>query len=233
MLQKKIDTYVPETTYAPFIHSLIREKARVNSYSMVHSIQTTLGMSAYEQVSKIIADSKFTSCQIQWKSNLKIAKKRVEKINEIIDEIVNGTRKPNRLKEEKEILSIPNENQIEKKDGQIVDVYISDGEDDYYFDIKTVKPNKANFISHKRLLLTWIARADKSITSAIVFPYNPYHPKKYHRIGYDFMSRNDVLVGSEYWNLLGGKGCYEEILELFETAGKSKWSQLQKKIDGL
>ena len=35
----------------------------------------------------------------------------------------------------------------------------------YYIDIKTVGPNKAGFLDHKRLTLTWIARANKKIHS--------------------------------------------------------------------
>ena len=233
VLDKKIKKYKPETDYAPFINSLIRDKLKLNSYSIIHSIQTSLGMSMHEQVSKIIALTKFNEAHTQWHSEIMVAKKRVTKIEEILTQVTNGTRKPNRLTEQDEILSIKNDGLVKKKAESIVDVYLRRGDDEFYFDIKTVKPNKPGFISHKQRILTWIARANKPITSAIVFPYNPYHPKPYKRIGFDIISPDDVMIGEDYWDFLGGKGCYEEVLDLYEEVGKSMWSKIEAKIDGV
>ena len=231
VLDKKIEKYKPETDYAPFINSLIRDKSKLNSYSIIHSIQTSLGMSMHEQVSKIIALTKFDEAHTQWPSDIMVAKKRVTKIEEILTQVTNGTRKPNRLTEQDEILSIKNDDLVKKKTESIVDVYLRRGDDEFYFDIKTVKPNKTGFNSHKKRILTWIARANKPITSAIVFPYNPYHPKPYKRIGFDIMSPDDVMIGKDYWDFLGGKGCYEEVLDLYEQVGKSVWTKLKEKIE--
>mgnify|MGYP006161976277 CR=1 FL=1 len=236
MMIDKLKKYHPETKYSPFITSLVRDKKRVNSYSFIHSLQTSLGMSAYEQISKIIAESKGHLCITQWKSPPMVDRKRLEKIDQILTEIGNKTRLPNRAQEEKEILSIPNVDEIEKtnkKDGQTVDVYIKTNKNEFYFDIKTVKPNKSGFLNHKRLILTWIARANKHITSAIVFPYNPYYPKKYSRVGFDQFSKDDVFIGEDYWNLLGGKGCYSQILNAFDIAGNESWEKVQAKLDSL
>jgi hypothetical protein len=236
MMIDKLKKYNPETKYSPFITSLVRDEKRVNSYSFIHSLQTSLGMSAYEQISKIIVESKGHICHTQWKSPSRVDKKRLEKIDQIITEIGNKTRLPNRKQEEKEILSIPNIETIEKtkkKDGQIVDVYIKMNKNEFYFDIKTVKPNKPGFLSHKRLILTWIARANKHITSAIVFPYNPYHPEKYSRIGFNQLSKEDAFIGQDYWDLIGGEGCYPQILNAFDIAGKESWEKIQTKLDNI
>ena len=231
VLDDKIKKYEPETDYAPFIKSLIRDKPKLNSYSIIHSIQTSLGMSMHEQVSKIIALTKFDEAHTQWHSEIMVAKKRITKIEEILTQITNGARKPNRLTEQDEILSIKNDDLVRKKAESIVDVYLRRGDDEFYFDIKTVKPNKPGFISHKQRILTWIARANKPIHSAIVFPYNPYHPKPYKRIGFDIMSPDDVMIGKDYWDFLGGKGCYEEVLDLYEQVGKDMWTKLKEKIE--
>ena len=231
VLDKKIEKYKPETDYAPFINSLIRDKPKLNSYSIIHSIQTSLGMSMHEQVSKIIALTKFDEAHTQWPSDIMVAKKRVTKIEEILTQVTNGTRKPNRLTEQDEILSIKNDDLVKKKTESIVDVYLRRNNDEFYFDIKTVKPNKTGFNSHKKRILTWIARANKPITSAIVFPYNPYHPKAYKGIGFDIMSPDDVMIGKDYWDFLGGKGCYEEVLDLYEQVGKIMWAKLKERIE--
>jgi hypothetical protein len=234
VLEKKIKKYEPETDYAPFINSLIRDKPKLNSYSIIHSIQTSLGMSMHEQVSKRIAQygNKFDEAETQWDSEIMVSRKRVAKIDEILRQVTNGTRKPNRQTEQDEILAIDNDDLVAQKSEMRVDVYLRRGNDEFYFDIKTVKPNKPGFSSHKKRILTWIARANKPIHSAIVFPYNPYHPEPYHRgVGYEIMSPDDVMIGKDYWDFLGGKGCYEEVLDLYEQVGKNMWTKLKEKIE--
>ena len=233
VLDDKIKKYEPETDYAPFINSLIRDKPKLNSYSIIHSIQTSLGMSMHEQVSKRIAQygNKFDEAETQKDAEIMVSRKRVAKIDEILRQVTNGTRKPNRQTEQDEILAIDNDDLVAQKSEMRVDVYLRRGNDEFYFDIKTVKPNKTGFNSHKKRILTWIARANKPITSAIVFPYNPYHPKPYKRIGFDIMSPDDVMIGKDYWDFLGGKGCYEEVLDLYEQVGKNMWTKLKEKIE--
>ena len=41
---------------------------------------------------------------------------------------------------------------------------------------------------------------------------------------------NDFLVGEEYWDLLGGKGTYDDLLLIIEAAGKKYRPQIQQKI---
>ena len=242
VLEKKIKKYKPETDYAPFINSLIRDKPKLNSYSIIHSIQTSLGMSMHEQVSKRIAQygNKFDEAETQWKSEIMVSRKRVTKIDEILTQITNRTRKPNRRTEQDEILSIKNDDLVEKKAERIVDLYLKRGDDEFYFDVKTVKPTVNGFSGHKQKILTWIARANKPIHSAIAFPYNPYwrknkdgsfHPEPYNRAGFSTMSREDVMIGKDYWDFLGGKGCYEEVLDLYEQVGKDMWTKLKEKIE--
>jgi len=242
VLEKKIKKYKPETDYAPFINSLIRDKPKLNSYSIIHSIQTSLGMSMHEQVSKRIAQygNKFDEAETQWDSEIMISRKRVAKIDEILRQVTNGTRKPNRQTEQDEILAIDNDDLVAQKSEIRVDLYLRRGDDEYYFDIKTVKPTVNGFSGHKQKILTWIARANKPIHSAIVFPYNPYwsknkdgsfHPEPYDRAGFRTMSSDDVMIGKDYWDFLGGKGCYEEVLDLYEQVGKNMWTKLKEKIE--
>ena len=60
LLEKKIEDklkrYARETSSMPFLTRLIQDSEKVAAYSFIHSIATTLGMSIYEDVSKIIAE---------------------------------------------------------------------------------------------------------------------------------------------------------------------------------
>jgi type II restriction enzyme len=110
-------------------------------------------------------------------------------------------------------------------------VYLKRGNREYYIDIKTVKPNKSSFKTHKTKLLEWVARANNPITSFIAIPYNPYYPKRYTRIGMvNYMDKSDIKIGSEYWDFIGGKYCYRDLMRIFDIVGKKYWSETRKKI---
>ena len=108
-----------------------------------------------------------------------------------------------------------------------VDLFIeSYSGDKYLFDLKTAKPNISNFKDFKRTLLEWIgielANNPKSkVHSLIAIPYNPYEPEPYQRWTLKGMLDFDkeLKVAEEFWDFLGGKGAYEDLLDCFEQAG--------------
>lgn len=103
---------------------------------------------------------------------------------------------------------------------------------EYYFEIKTVKPNIDVFEKSKTKLLEWVARRRKKIIVFLAFPYNPYHPKPYYRFTEVSMMdiRNDFLVGNEYWDFIGGKNTFPELLEVFNEVGKAFKVRLERKF---
>ena len=81
-------------------------------------------------------------------------------------------------------------------------------------------------------MLTWIARADKRIHPIIAVPYNPYRPKPYKKVGSDAMQVGvDLLVGRDFWDLVGGDGFFDELANLFREEGTWYWSRLERKLD--
>ena len=96
----------------------------------------------------------------------------------------------------------------------------------YLIDLKTAKPNKGDFISFKRNFLEWIAsilytNPNAKVTAFLGIPYNPYYPKPYARwtLAGMFDLKNELKVGEEYWDFIGGYGAYNELLDIFETVG--------------
>ncbi len=105
----------------------------------------------------------------------------------------------------------------------------------YLFDLKTAKPNASGFKDHKRTLLEWRAitfaqNPQADIKSLIAIPYNPYEPKPYERWTMKGMLdlQKELKVANEFWDFLGGKGAYEDILDCFERVG----IELRPEIDG-
>jgi len=89
-------------------------------------------------------------------------------------------------------------------------------------------------------MLDWIAmrgseKPKANVKTIVAIPYNPYEPKPYERWTLQglFDLRQEVLVGPEFWDLLGGKGTYEDLLKVFEQAGLELSNEIDKKMKGL
>lgn len=95
-----------------------------------------------------------------------------------------------------------------------------------------MRPNRDVFTKSKTKLLEWVARRRSPIKVFLAFPYNPYHPQPYER----FTERGvlekgkEFLIGNEYWDFLGGKNTFEELLALFSDVGKKFKEKIQSKI---
>ena len=211
------------------IHTIPEKDRRM--YSGIQSLLTTFGQSFYEDMAISIASVNSDKVERFWKSNQMVSKDRIAKINDIVNNLANNISTPNRINEIKEILDVPNKNLTRVDDGMIVDVYVKRGNKEYYFEIKTVGPNIRGFRSHKEQILTWVARADKDIHASLVLPYNPFHPNPYHRPGSQILDLGeDLLVGKDFWDILGGKGCYEDVEDAFRRIGGKYWKKLSEKF---
>jgi len=62
---------------------------------------------------------------------------------------------------------------------------------------------------------------DVNVHTLISIPYNPYEPKPYQRWTMAGMLdlEEELMVAEDFWNFLGGKGVYIELLDCFEEAG--------------
>lgn len=59
------------------------------------------------------------------------------------------------------------------------------------------------------------------INTLIAIPYNPYEPKPYSRWTMAGMLDLDkeLKVAEEFWDFIGGKGSYNDLLACFERVG--------------
>ena len=228
-IKGKLKNYSRETSSMPFLAKIVQDDEKVAAYSFIHSIATMLGMSIYEDVAKIIAEPSCeeTATKIKTDGALSSAQKSV--IESIVNELRNGTRKVDKERETNEVLKASTIGGKPQKDGNEADFYMKRKGIEYYFEIKTVKPNIDVFSKSKVKLLEWVARKRKTVKTFVAFPYNPYHPEPYSRFTEQGVLEKGVefLVGNEFWDFLGGKNTYQELLQIFDDVGK----ELKKDID--
>lgn len=153
-IRKKLEVYNPETNSMPFQYRLLG-KDRMALFSFIHSINTMLGTSIFEQVGELIAKPHAKRAIGQYKEfEGYVSSEVVLAIDTIMRELRAASRKPNKPQETEEVLVAVPKGDKGKKIKKRVDLFveIKDGTE-YYFELKTAKPNINEFTGIKKQLL--------------------------------------------------------------------------------
>lgn len=225
-LIKKLNTYNPEPAVMPF-HTRLLGNDRLALYSFIHFLNTNFGTTIFEPVAVTLASSRFRVAESKTIAGTKISAGAQLIIQNIMDELTAGSKRPDKQNEIESIRRVCQEGEMKAVKPTRVDVYLESNEDDIYlFDIKTAKPNKGGFKEFKRTLLEWTAvvlsqNPNAKINTLIAIPYNPYAPERYSRWTMaGMLDLNDELkVAAEFWDFLGGEGAYDDLLRCFERVG--------------
>lgn len=225
-IRNRFETYNPEPAVMPF-HTRLLGKDRLALYSFIHSLNTNFGTTIFEPVAVALASTHFKVAEKQTKSGTLISIKAQFEIQKIMDNLTSATTKPNKEKEIEIIRKVCQAGEMRAIKLTKVDVYLESNDNEIYLiDIKTAKPNKGDFKEFKRTLLEWAAvvlaeNPKAKINTLIAIPYNPYEPKPYSRWTMAGMLDLDkeLKVAEEFWDFLGGKGAYNNLLGCFERVG--------------
>ncbi len=239
-IREKLESYSPEDSYKPF-HDNLLGKDKMTLYSIIQSINTTLGMSIYESIAYDIAGGYFESmeCQKQLVGNFTdLAQKE---INRIRNELSHGNASPNHAREVERLRSVCQIGEVVNKKLTRIDLYLERQGDCFAIDIKTAKPNRDGFAKQKEKMLEWTAsflyeNPQANIRTVTAIPYNPSYPREYNRwtlSGIIDLSQNgELLVAEEFWNFLaGGEEIYEQLLECFFIAGRNLEWEIDKFVN--
>jgi type II restriction enzyme len=232
-IKDKLNTYDRETTAMPFHIRLFGEN-RLATYSFIHSCNTMLGQSIFEQIGELIAKPHFEIAKAQYtKFKGSISDDALLIIDHIMSDLKTADREVNKKEEIKQILS---KQKGSKELISRVDLYLKDKQGkEYFFELKTAKPNISEFTSVKRKLLEWVAMSGKEVSTMVCIPYNPYHPQPYQRWTLKglFDLKEEILVGKEFWDFLGGENTFKDLLSIFEDVGKEIYHEIESKIKNI
>lgn len=225
-LRHKFQNYKPEPASMPF-HTRLLGKDRIALYSFIHSLNTNFGTSIFEPVGLALAQKNFKMATAQAIAGKQISSIAQNEIQKIIDGLVTASTTPNKNEEIKRIRKVCQSGEMITVKPTRVDLMFESKEGAYYlFDIKTAKPNAGGFKEFKRTLLEWVAiilanKPDAEVNTFIAIPYNPYEPEPYTRWTMRGMLdlENELKVADEFWDFLGGKGTYKDLLDCFERVG--------------
>jgi hypothetical protein len=236
-VRSKLSLYEPETGNAPFHYRLLGQD-RYAIFSFIQSMNTTFGMSIWEQVAEILAQGAGKHAQRQYDLLGKIDAGTEKFIQKLHHNLRTKERRADFVKDILEIKNMVKPGAASNDPDKRVDLYVKDKKGEYFYDITSVKPNMKEFVSLKLKLLRWAALRysqgkDVPVYPRLGIPFNPYHPEPYNRwtLGDLFdLKANEVLIGDEFWNEVAGEYVYPRLLDIFEVVGKKLRKELDKKF---
>lgn len=196
------------------------------------SFVTSMGSRGFEELAKIIAEGAGHTAVRGRSTQGRINTQQREYIDTLLRNLRGNRAVPDWENEISALAELQNQGEpIMLKVTSDLYVQMDDGRD-LFFSMKTVKPNLDQTERAKRDLLEIIA-IDPLHKAYFALPYNPFgddralynwpHPSRI------FDMRNDasVLIGRDFWDLLGGSGTYDALVKVFEVVG----AELQTDIE--
>lgn len=182
-VREKLKNYHPETENMPFHYRLLGID-RYAMFSFLQSMNTTFGISIWEQVAVILANNakNYAERQHILLGEIDIHTEKI--INEIHYKLRKGEITANKEKEIEQIRNSIKKGKPKKDPDSVVDLFVKIKNSENYFDITSAKPNMKEFVALKLKLLRWTAlrlSQDKNakVFTRLAIPYNPYHPEPY------------------------------------------------------
>ncbi len=212
----------------PFHAAIVSaEVLRISAFE--RGLVTSLGTSL-EECARLIALEHHLDAQRGYSLRAAVSSAALAEIERQIAQFEHSAKAPPSFSEMLARVLLANENgEFELRD-IIADLYIlgNDGVE-YYFEMKSPKPNKDQcFQMTRRILLTHVLRnlPRPNIRSYFALAYNPYGNTRADykwSITRNYMPFDDaVLIGEEFWNIVGGPTAYEELLKIYQYVGRAK-----------
>ncbi len=229
-IDRAITRVAKDKTYRPF-HEALLTKGLVIASTFERSFSTSFGQGPIEDISRIVATATGAECIRQKETRVNVNKGAVDEIERILSALRSNDSRPNWKKEVERISAFKKGDYVQRR--VVSDLWIKRGKDEIFISIKTVKPNlDQTEIVKKDLLL--LKAHDPSYKTYLCLYYNPGGPerKDYNwtmpsKI-FDMLNDDCVLIGQDYWDLIGGKGTYKELLGIFEEVGRETHKKLEK-----
>jgi len=201
-------------------------RSNIQNVVVTRNVVVVLG-STFEECARLIASQKYKIAKRGFIATGQMPATATTKIEELVNQI-SREHKPNFLNLINEVLKIKDDNLVERP--VVSDLYLEDNKGiRYFFEIKSPKPNKGQCLEIAERLLRIHAITQENrpkVNAFFAMAYNPYGLRKEdykHSFSLQYLDmKNEVLLGEEFWELVGGKGTFNEILEIYQEVGKEK-----------
>jgi hypothetical protein len=123
----------------------------------------------------------------------------------------------------------------------VCDIFIDSQETNkkYAFELKAPLPNSDQTKVSKEKMFKLLAMNPQQVDFAFyALPYNPYITKENYKWAFpmrwfDMQHDNSVLIGNEFWDLIGGEGTYSHFVNEINAIGKEYKARIYKEFLGI
>ena len=220
----------------PF-HKAMLPKTILRASNFERSFSTTLGKT-FEGCAHILAKSIFPVAIREFDLEGEISKMVLGEIGNM-KENVKSKGDVDHISDANKIVKLSNMTGGESDHRKIhSDLYLRDADgNETFFEMKTPKPNKGQCLTSKEEHLMIHAIRRKSFPEVKTYVSMGYNPdgegNEYtHSFGNTFLDiKGHVIMGRAFWEYVGGKGAYEEVLKCYKQVGEMKQSAIKKIIE--
>lgn len=211
----------------PFHESLLPD-GLLTITEFERSFSTRLG-TTFEECARLIALDHHKDAKRQYRVVGSISLEAISRIEEIVSDIGSGGMKSGYQGYVEEIVDIAGKGESIVR-SHTADLFIekADGSE-LYFEIKSPKPNKGQCLeaTNRQLQIHGITHERYPAVGAyFASAYNPWGVDKStykHSFSVNYLDLEDeVLIGKEFWDLVGGEGTYDEVLGIYQEVGREK-----------
>lgn len=223
------DPFISETHHAskPLYAALVPDEIFKGSHFERRFVTPFGGV--WEKLAQVVAIEAHGDCIMGHSIAGNIKSERLKRIQEVLNNLEHSTKstvksKPEWDKELKYILDGKGELIPVTVTCDIFINNISTGEK-YAFELKGPLPNSDQTKVSKEKLFKLLAMENPQVTKAFyALPYNIYGKKEDYKWGFpmrwfNMQSDKSVLIGDEFWDLIGGSGTYQNFIKEINLLG--------------
>jgi hypothetical protein len=193
----------------------------------------------WNEIAYLIARDRHASVKKNYLVSGQISAECVARIERMLDEMDQGQprRDPSRSRDLAEIVGSADSSQPVQSIKSKLFVLTQDGHE-IFFNVHTTEPNKKDSRELKRkILMIHALRDPKAVQAYACAAYNPAGDGFEYRYPGNYAGRfldlhTDLLVGREFWEVVGDLDTYDDLLEVAEEVGAKLDEIVRKAIVG-
>lgn len=184
----------------------------------------------WEQLAEVVAKEYHGDCRMGHRITGMVGKESLRRIQEVLAKLEHPGKGKQRTKPDwkTEVAYIRTGGGEPIPADVVCDIFIESAETGlkYAFELKGPLPNSDQTKVSKEKMLKLLAMSPAKLDHAFyALPYNPYGKKEDYSWSFParwFDMRNDpsVLIGGEFWDLIGGAGTYANFIQEVNSLGK-------------
>ena len=238
------DPFIPEKHRAakPLYAALVPDEIFKGSH-FERRFVTPFGK-VWQKLAEAVAKGKHDDCQQEVKVEGTIKEERIRRIHETLNKLEKPGRGKNKLfpdwdNELRYILAGGGKKIV--PESVTCDLLINSKIDGkvYSFELKAPLPNSDQTKVSKEKIFKLLAMEQNVVDEAyFALPYNPYGSKECYAWSFPFRwfdMKHDpcVLIGNEFWNLIGGEGSYESFISSVNALGEEYRERIFREYLGI